>query len=396
MNHLITYGFHKSGHYYLAKAIEQELISRDESVEIKEFYSPLGDLINKFFFEIFLEFENKKITKVPEVIIKEKTLKLMSEIGVEKNKIDFSAYDSVISTHQHTTKIIAELKRVNKYSFYLSDSNCNYDEFPLIQDIDINAYFGARPLAEVSKSVFSRMHNIGIPISPRFKYNSERKEDLIVVVGGTHGMGGIEDSVLNIKKAKHNYKVVVVTGNNQILREKLSSTINDSRFEITGFVDDLSELYNRSKVVVTKGSGMSITEAITSGNILFFPKPNLFWEGIGADYIASKGAGIIFEGNKHDVERIERLLSHKEIYDWHRNNAMKIVNPNAGKELVDVILQQKIKPLDNLYFRVNELKNVFQRKENLFENSSNLSFSEKKLYSFIKSELNKYFKRMIS
>ena len=396
MNFLITYGFHESGHYYVARALETEFLCNGEKAGIKYFYEPLGSVMNNLLFEFFLLFAKNGVPDVPEALIDDVLLDKISRIAVEKNTLHLEYYDVVVSTHPYTSRMIAEIKQQRGLDFFLVDCDVNYSGFPLVTHDSIDAYVGARPISGTPLNIEKKMNVTGIPINNKFRYDPSVKENIIVVMGGTHGMGNIDKVVDFLYNIESNYAIHVVTGNNKPLYNLLNLKYsNKPNIRIFGYCNNMPEILNKSKIVITKGSGSSIAESLASGNVLVFPEPVLHWEKMGAEYITTKRAGIILDGTESDEYALGELLNSSSVYEYHLKHALNLAIPSAAFNVLNVCRNNKM--------RINEDRRGGLVHLNADVNRLIAEFEEKHvptgldidLYNYLKRSMDEYFSRML-
>ncbi|PIP29267.1 UDP-N-acetylglucosamine--LPS N-acetylglucosamine transferase, partial [Candidatus Kuenenbacteria bacterium CG23_combo_of_CG06-09_8_20_14_all_36_9] len=122
----------------------------------------------------------------------------------------------------------------------------------------------------------SKIKPFGIPINPSF-LNPVDKEGLyrrlglksdapiVLIMGGGQGLGPIEEFVLLLNSLKANFQIVVTTGTNKRLYERLKRS--EKKFHkttvILGFCGFVNELMSISALLVTKPGGLTTAEALT-------------------------------------------------------------------------------------------------------------------------------------
>lgn len=330
---LLTYGYHKSGHYSAVRAIEEELESRGISSETCNLWNGKAKTIDALF-TIFRAFAAKGVKKVPDFLISYKLLDLFSE-ELPFN-IDLHAYDGIISTHQYSSSVLAAHKSRQQCTTPLIHVHTNYNPFPIRTHPNINFYTGATPKEDAGVDLHQRIVATGIPVRKAFRYDKKPKEKQIVILGGADGFGEIEKIANFAAKIDSRYELHIVCGRNVAAFEELRKRFPSH--QVFGYVEDLSEQFSRAEFVITKASGLTIAEALNCECIPIFPPPILSWEDEAARYLCSQGVGVcIPEFDNTSIKIMNALLTSEGYKDALRERGRTIAKPNAAKEIVDLI-----------------------------------------------------------
>jgi len=217
-----------------------------------------------------------------------------------------------------------------------------------------------------------RIGVLGIPISSKFSGVINKREivnklqlneflPIILVAGGTWGMGPISEAVEELKaiekvKKFPLFQVVVICGNDQELKERLEKKFfpPSNKFfslrepvkflKILGKVEneDVCKLMKISSLIITKPGGITTSECLACGLPIIVVNPipgqeernRIFLEGNGAAVSAGSGkeAAIIAVGllmNPKDMEAMSR-------------NARKIAKPNAVSGIAELLVKNQI------------------------------------------------------
>jgi len=168
---------------------------------------------------------------------------------------------------------------------------------------------GARTLGIRHGVPSERITVRGLPVARRFTEERERLDKramraklglrtesrMVLLVGGGEGMGPVEETARAIDDAMADMagppQLVVVTGRNAALRERLETTTWRIPTRIEGFVRNMPEWMAAADVLLTKAGPGTITEGLLSGLpiILFGKVPGQ--EDGNVDYVVQGGAG---------------------------------------------------------------------------------------------------------
>jgi processive 1,2-diacylglycerol beta-glucosyltransferase len=215
----------------------------------------------------------------------------------------------VVCTHPFPVGIMSYLKKKGIFKGPV---------FATITDFTIHAYWifpevdyylvGAAPLQSECAGFGiapEKVRVTGIPIDPAFSRRYDKKElrdklglapdtPAILIMGGGLGMGNLESAVRQLSTAAVPCQLMVVTGLNTRLKEKLENIAPalSCPVKIYGYVDNIHELMAAADLLVGKPGGLSCAEAMAAGLPVLIIDPLPGQEERNAQFIAGQGAGI--------------------------------------------------------------------------------------------------------
>jgi len=168
---------------------------------------------------------------------------------------------------------------------------------------------GARTLGIRHGVPAERITVRGLPVARQFTEDRDRLDNssmraklglraegrIVLLIGGGDGMGPVEETAHAIDTALADMpsppQLVVVTGRNAALRERLENATWRIPVRIEGFVRNMPEWMAAADVLLTKAGPGTITEGMLSGlpMILFGKVPGQ--EDGNVDYVVQGGAG---------------------------------------------------------------------------------------------------------
>ncbi|MBU0907771.1 MAG: glycosyltransferase, partial [Nanoarchaeota archaeon] len=191
----------------------------------------------------------------------------------------------------------------------------------------------------------------GIPVEKKFfkkqnknlirkKLGLEKDKFLILVIGGGFGKGKVEEAVQALNQTDGDFQIVVVTGTNKELFEKLSKQKYDKDIKIYGFVDNVEELMAVSDILVGKAGGCILAESIAARLPIVIHGSFPANEKNNTNYFVRNKVGFIAE-NEEQLEEITAGLIHdkKKVLDCKRN-IESISMDSAAENVVRVILKE--------------------------------------------------------
>ena len=185
-----------------------------------------------------------------------------------------------------------------------------------------------------------------LPINPKF-YESYSDEDFkneidwvngkfnIMLMGGGDGTGGMYRTVDILVKSNLDIQLIVVTGRNKKLEEKLNKLKDESKVpvKVFGYTDKIPELMSLSDILVTKAGPMTIMEAISKELPLIITGFIPGQEEGNVEYIRSNKLGYIVNKKSEIVEIVRNAI----------NNGSELESIKANlKEHQKVLGAQKI------------------------------------------------------
>lgn len=144
----------------------------------------------------------------------------------------------------------------------------------------------------------------GIPIDPAFSLPGNKQElraklglapdlPVILITGGGLGMGGLEAAVKALS-ATVNCQLMVVTGTNNLLREKLEKLSSSlaGGIKIYGYINNIHQLMAAADLMVGKAGGLTCAEALAVGLPILVIDPLPGQEERNSEFLVAMGAGV--------------------------------------------------------------------------------------------------------
>jgi processive 1,2-diacylglycerol beta-glucosyltransferase len=184
----------------------------------------------------------------------------------------------VVSTYPLATQTLARAKRQGRLSArvvaYLTDPSVH--RLAVADGVDMYVAnhpvtaqealgLGATGVAVTAPAVPSRFRPVRSwheRLSARDAFGLPHNEKVVLILSGSWGVGDVEQTTRDVLWSRAGIPVVVC-GQNEALRARLSRTVPDA--VVLGWVDDMPLLMRASDVVVQNAGGLSVLEAVTSG-----------------------------------------------------------------------------------------------------------------------------------
>jgi 1,2-diacylglycerol 3-beta-galactosyltransferase len=186
---------------------------------------------------------------------------------------------------------------------------------------------------------------IGLPVADRFckpavdknfikeKLGWPQDKPIILLIGGGEGMGPLEDIAREIDKSGLDAALVVITGRNKKLKQKLEAIKWSIPVLVYGFVKEMPDFMRASDILLTKAGPGTISEALIAGlPIILYHRISGQEEG-NVSYVIDGGAGIWAPEIKDIIETLRFWLQNPANREEAAGNAIKLARPNASREI---------------------------------------------------------------
>jgi processive 1,2-diacylglycerol beta-glucosyltransferase len=244
-----------------------------------------------------------------------------------KTIIDEFMPNLVVSAHPFIANGIAELKKKKFINIPLVSVATDYHVHPL----GINKYVDlfiipSKEVAIYLKGIKDDKIKVsgGLPIEPKFfkaldknqlikKFGIQKDKKVVLILCGGFGMGKVGRLLKGFGGIDFSLQLLVVAGKNEKLKGKLSQIANQLKIntKIFGFVDNIEELMSVSDIVVTKPSGIAMSEALVKGLPLILTKAVPGQERYNVDILLKEGIAIQPKNLTQIPTLIINLFSHK-------------------------------------------------------------------------------------
>lgn len=223
----------------------------------------------------------------------------------------------------------------------------------------------------------------GIPVGDKFSVDIDKIKaremlgmdktlfTVLILFGGGHWHGGYEILHALLKKIKRNIQIVVANGHNKKAKEKIDSEMKfyPKNFKIVnlGFTDKIDVYMSASDVMVGKGGGLSVTEAINKGLPLISTAHLLRQEYYNIKFLKDRGLGFTFSNYKELAMRLNDLYENYGKLDEIRKG-LDGLKTSAIEDIAKLIMEQpkadysKIDTASIDYGKVNKMVNKGRKK----------------------------------
>ncbi|MEA3493096.1 MAG: glycosyltransferase [Candidatus Margulisiibacteriota bacterium] len=185
---------------------------------------------------------------------------------------------------------------------------------------------------------------IGLPIHPKFSLEKKAKKKnklfTILLMGGGEGAGKMDEIIEEFKKKKIKAKVIVITGRNQKLEEKLKKMVDEVDFpmQVYGFTDQVPKIMSESDLIVTKAGPGSIAEAMAMDLPIIITSWLPGQEEGNVEYVVREKVGKVSKDPKKIVKLIKEMMK-PDNYKKIMKNIKRIRRPKAAMQVAKEIFK---------------------------------------------------------
>lgn len=192
---------------------------------------------------------------------------------------------------------------------------------------------------------------MGIPISVKFLQTLPREEvarrygfspaiPSVLIMGGSLGIGSMKEIAQKLDEIDYDFQTIVVCGTNEELHDWFDK--NKANFKkplyYFGYIDFIHEIMDFCDIIITKGGGITLSEALAKGLAIIVIDAIPGQEERNVRYLSSQGA-IVSPKNTHCVVNdVELLLTNpKKMYQL-KERAKENSIVDSSLRIVDMVL----------------------------------------------------------
>lgn len=360
-----------AGHLRAAEAVELALreLAPEDDVQNMDVLTLTNGMFRKLYGSAYLDLVNKMphvlgyfydfLDRPPSPQKKSDTLRRMAQrmnLGKFIKFLSATPWDVVVNTHFLPAEMIAGLKSKGDFPAPQLTVTTDFETHRLWSNEPCEHYFtatreGARYLEHWGVAA-GKCTVTGIPIHPRFSKRPSREEcrakhniggdrPVVLQLAGGFGVGPIEQILDSLCKIEQPLELIVVTGRNADLMEKLLSKKlpERHRVKILGFTTEMDELMTAADLIVTKPGGLTTSEALACGAAIAVVNPIPGQESRNSDFLLEHGAAIKINNMATLQLKVGDVLANADRLQTLRNNAAALGKPRAAYDIAAKALE---------------------------------------------------------
>lgn len=269
--------------------------------------------------------------------------------------VDFEP-DILIATHAFTAQILSILRKKFQWHKPSLVVMTDYASHAFWVHRNVDAYVVSNE--DMIEQLVMRGRNrdqiypYGIPVSENFlkihsreeifeKYGINSTEKVITVMGGSLGIGNIEEILKEIVASKQPCQIIVLTGRNEKLYEKLLELKNECNHHLLPlqYCDEMNDILSITDLLITKPGGLTITESFISGTPLAIYSAIPGHEVQNADYLLRHGLAVDLGTGEKCGPIIEDLLQDNLYLEKLKQKSKANAKPYAAQHIFELCRQ---------------------------------------------------------
>jgi processive 1,2-diacylglycerol beta-glucosyltransferase len=197
-----------------------------------------------------------------------------------------------------------------------------------------------------------KIKTLGTPIDSNFEKSLNKndickktglslKSPIILVMGGTHGIGPDEKLITALDDSSKEFQVVVVAGVNKKLYKKIKNISGTFKKSITimGFIDNVHELMEISKVIITKPGGLTTAEALAKSLPMIILNPLPGQESLNTKILTNEGIALMAIDANDAVRILEELLDNPDKIKKMQDIMKAHAKPYSASDIAEFLLK---------------------------------------------------------
>lgn len=287
-----------------------------------------------------------------------------------KKLLQNSKPDLIIGTHPFPMIALSTLKKQkhNNSNFTNLGYNLDFDVPPMISvltdytthstwiqneiDYYIVGHEYVKELLDFEGVDSSKIKSFGIPVEKSFLHNRDKKTVLdelgldstkltVLLMGGSFGAGNIKETLDELLSIDRDFQVVVITGRNESLKEKLSKGLLthpiDKNVCVLGYTNKMNDILASVDVLITKPGGLTTTEALLKDVPMIVPYYIPGQEEENLDFLCNCGAALRTTKKYSLTVLLKVLIDDPSRLDMLKQNIKSIRKFNSAQNIANLV-----------------------------------------------------------
>lgn len=199
-----------------------------------------------------------------------------------------------------------------------------------------------------------KVKTFGIPVEKSFLSNRDRNTVLselglnpnkftVLLMGGSFGAGNIKETLEELVSIDRDFQVIVITGKNESLKEKLEKKLESPKNSINkdilvlGFTDKMNDLLASVDILVSKPGGLTTTEALLKDLPMIIPYYIPGQEEENLDFLSNCGAALRTTKKFTLTVLLKVLIDDPTRLTTLKNNIKSIRKFNSAQNIANLV-----------------------------------------------------------
>ena len=201
----------------------------------------------------------------------------------------------------------------------------------------------------------NKVKAFGIPVEKSFLSHRDKETVLselglspnkltVLLMGGSFGAGNIKATLDELISINRDFQIIVITGRNESLREKLEKNLalhhHDKDIVVLGFTDKMNDLLASVDVLVSKPGGLTTTESLLKNLPMIVPYYIPGQEEENLDFLTNCGAALRTTKKYSLPVLLKVLIDDSSRLDMLKKNIKSIRKFNSAQNIANLVVNE--------------------------------------------------------
>ena len=195
----------------------------------------------------------------------------------------------------------------------------------------------------------------GIPVEKSFLSHRDKENVLselglssdkltVLLMGGSFGAGNIKETLDDLININRDFQIIVITGRNESLREKLEKNLtlrnHDKNIVVLGFTDKMNDLLASVDILVSKPGGLTTTESLLKDLPMIVPYCIPGQEEENLDFLTNCGAALRATKKYKLPVLLKVLIDDTSRLDMLKKNIESIRKIDSAQSIANLVIEK--------------------------------------------------------
>lgn len=201
----------------------------------------------------------------------------------------------------------------------------------------------------------NKVKAFGIPVEKSFLSHRDKEAVLselglspnkltVLLMGGSFGAGNIKATLDELISVNRDFQIIVITGRNESLREKLEKNLalhhHDKDIVVLGFTNKMNDLLASVDVLVSKPGGLTTTESLLKNLPMIVPYYIPGQEEENLDFLTNCGAALRTTKKYSLPVLLKVLIDDSSRLDMLKKNIKSIRKFNSAQNIANLVVSE--------------------------------------------------------
>lgn len=201
----------------------------------------------------------------------------------------------------------------------------------------------------------NKVKAFGIPVEKSFLSHRDKEAVLselglspnkltVLLMGGSFGAGNIKVTLDELISINRDFQIIVITGRNESLREKLEKNLalhhHDKDIVVLGFTNKMNDLLASVDVLVSKPGGLTTTESLLKNLPMIVPYYIPGQEEENLDFLTNCGVALRTTKKYSLPVLLKVLIDDSSRLDMLKKNIKSIRKFNSAQNIANLVVSE--------------------------------------------------------